>query len=153
GVIGMTTRETSAAEGEAADFIERLFTASTHDFLMFFTNLGRVYVERVHEIPDMGRASKGRSIANLLELKTGETIAALIRVLSKAGANNEDITWSQPGFLFFATQQGTVKKTALAEFANVRKGGIIAITIDQGDTLIDAKLTTGQNEVVLITKE
>jgi len=153
GVIGMTTRETSAAEGEAADFIERLFTASTHDFLMFFTNLGRVYVERVHEIPDMGRASKGRSIANLLELKAGETIAALIRVLSKAGPNNEDLTWSQPGFLFFATHQGTVKKTALAEFGNVRKGGIIAITIDQGDTLIDAKLTTGQNEVVLITKE
>jgi len=152
GVIGMTTRETSA-EGEVADFVERLFTASTHDYLMFFTNTGRVYVERVHEIPDMGRASKGRSIANLLELKTGETVAALIRVLSKAGPNNEDITWAEPGFLFFATRQGTVKKTPLSDFANVRKGGIIAITIEQGDLLIDAKLTTGQNEVVLITKE
>ncbi len=153
GVIGMATRETSAVEGEAADFVERLFTASTHDYLMFFTNTGRVYVERVHEIPDMGRAAKGRSIANLLELKSGETIAALIRIPSKSGPNNEDVTWEQPGFLFFATRQGTVKKTALAEFANVRKGGIIAITIESGDALIDAELTSGQNEVVLITGE
>jgi DNA gyrase subunit A len=153
GVIGMSTRETSSVEGEAADFIERLFTASTHDYLMFFTNAGRVYVERVHEIPDMGRAAKGRSIANLLELKSGETIAALIRVVSKTGPNNEDATWEQPGFVFFATRLGTVKKTALQDFANVRKGGIIAISIDAGDTLIDAKLTSGQDEVVLITKE
>jgi len=153
GVIGMATREGSAVEGEAADFVERLFTASTHDYLMFFTNTGRAYVERVHEIPDMGRASKGRSIANLLELKTGETIAALIRIVSKSGPNNEDITWQQPGFLFFATQQGTVKKTSVSDFANVRKGGIIAITIEQGDTLIEVKLTSGQNEVVLITHE
>src|SRR5207248_10670914 len=98
GVIGMATRETSAVEGEAADFVERLFTASTHDYLMFFTNTGRAYVERVHEIPDMGRASNGRSIANLLELKTGETIAALIRIASKSGPNNEDLTWEQPAF-------------------------------------------------------
>src|SRR5207344_862969 len=69
GVIGMTTREGPGTEGDDADFIEHLFTASTHDYLMFFTNTGRVYVERVHEIPDMGRAAKGRSIANLLELK------------------------------------------------------------------------------------
>lgn len=153
GVIGMTTRETSSAEGEVSDFIERLFTASTHDYLMFFTSTGRVYVERVHEIPDMGRAAKGRSIANLLELKSGETIAALIRIVSKSGPNNEDITWEQPGFIFFATRLGTVKKTALEDFANVRKGGIIAISIDSGDTLIDVKLTSGQDEVVLITKE
>ena len=87
----------------------------------------------------MGRAAKGRSIANLLELKAGETIAALIRVLSKTNANKEDVTWEQPGFLFFATKQGTVKKTALEDFANVRKGGIIAIGIEPGDTLIDVK--------------
>jgi DNA gyrase subunit A len=153
GVIGMTTRESSTVEGEAADFIEHLFTASTHDYLMFFTNTGRVYVERVHEIPDMGRAAKGRSIANLLELKPEEKVAALIRILSKMGPNKEDLTWQQPGFLFFATQQGTVKKTAVEEFANVRKGGIIAITIEPGDTLIDVKLTTGHNEVVLITHD
>ena len=147
----MTTRE--GATDEDKDFIEHLFTASTHDYLMFFTNTGRVYVERVHEIPDMGRAAKGRSIANLLELKAGETIAALIRVLSKTNANKEDVTWEQPGFVFFATKQGTVKKTALDDFANVRKGGIIAIGIDPGDMLIDVKLTTGQNEVVLITRD
>jgi DNA gyrase subunit A len=156
GVIGMTTREGETAEDK--DFVEHLFTASTHDYLMFFTNTGRVYVERVHEIPDMGRAAKGRSIANLLELKTGETIAAMIRVLSKTNENKEDVTWQQPGELFFATRQGTVKKTALGEFANVRKGGIIAITIDQGDALIDVKQTRGSREngdegddVVLIT--
>ncbi len=158
GVIGMTTRE--AAPEEDKDFIEHLFTASTHDYLMFFTNTGRVYVERVHEIPDMGRAAKGRSIANLLELKAGEKVAALIRILSKTDENKEDVTWSQSGELFFATQQGTVKKTSLSDFANVRKGGIIAIGIEQGDTLIDVKLTRGStgegdtgDDVVLITKE
>jgi DNA gyrase subunit A len=150
GVIGMTTREGETAEDK--DFVEHLFTASTHDYLMFFTNTGRVYVERVHEIPDMGRAAKGRSIANLLELKEGEKVAAMIRVLSKTNENREDLTWSQPGFLFFTTQQGTVKKTALEEFGNVRKGGIIAIGIEPGDTLIDVKLTTGSNEVVIITQ-
>src|SRR6266478_796060 len=112
GVIGMATREGGGGE-EDKDFIEHLFTASTHDHLMFFTSMGRVYVERVHEIPDMGRASKGRSIANLLELKQSETVTALIRIVSKPGPNKEDITWQQPGFVFFVTQQGTVKKTAL----------------------------------------
>jgi DNA gyrase subunit A len=123
-----------------------------------------VYVERVHEIPDMGRAAKGRSIANLLELKAGETIAALIRVLSKTNQNKEDVTWEQAGELFFATKQGTVKKTSLNEFSNVRKGGIIAIGIDPGDTLIEVKLTRGSiiekdevkdpgDGVVLITRD
>jgi len=158
GVIGMTTREGETEQDK--DFVEHLFTASTHDYLMFFTNTGRVYVERVHEIPDMGRAAKGRSIANLLELKEGEKVAAMIRVLSKTNENREDVTWEQSGELFFATQQGTVKKTALSDFANVRKGGIIAITIDQGDTLIDVKQTRGSvaggdegDDVVLITRD
>jgi DNA gyrase subunit A len=162
GVIGMSTREAESPEDK--DFIEHLFTASTHDYLMFFTNTGRVYVERVHEIPDMGRASKGRSIANLLELKNAEKIAALIRIQSKTDADKRDITWQQSGELFFATQQGTVKKTSLNEFANVRKGGIIAISVDQGDTLIEVKLTRGSivenndvkdpgDDVVLITKD
>src|SRR6185503_20206167 len=106
GVIGMATRESSTAEGDDADFIEHLFTASTHDYLMFFTNSGRVYVERVHEIPDTGRVSKGRSIANLLEVRSDEKIAALIRVLSRTGPNKEDQTWEQPGYVFFATRQG-----------------------------------------------
>jgi DNA gyrase subunit A len=148
GVIGMATREGATEADE--DFIEHLFTASTHDHLMCFTNTGRVYVLRVHEVPDMGRAAKGRSIANLLELKQGETIAALIRIEARNG-DNEGETWTQPGFLFFATRQGTVKKTALSDFANVRAGGIIAIGIEQGDALIDVKLTSGQDQVVLIT--
>jgi DNA gyrase subunit A len=152
GVIGMATRE-GVGEGEQDDFIEHLFTASTHDYLMFFTNTGRVYVERVHEIPDLGRTSKGRSIANILELKANEKVAALIRIPSKNGPDNEDITWSQPDFLFFATEKGTVKKTALEEFGNVRKGGIIAIGIEEGDALIEVKLTSGTNDVVLITRE
>ena len=161
GVIGMTTREGETTADN--DFVEHLFTASTHDYLMFFTNSGRVYVERVHEIPDMGRAAKGRSIANLLELKEGEKVAAMIRVLSKTNENREDTTWQQSGELFFATQRGTVKKTSVSDFANVRKGGIIAIGIEAGDRLIDVKLTGGSivenddvkdpgDDVVLITK-
>jgi len=154
GVIGMATRETSAAApGDTEDFIEHLFTASTHDYLMFFTNTGRVYVERVHEVPDMGRAAKGRSIANLLELKADEKIAALIRVVSKTGPNKEDLTWTQPDFIFFATSRGTVKKTALEEFSNIHRGGLIAIGIEPGDILIDVKLTSGHDEVVMITRE
>ena len=151
GVIGMSTRE--AATPEDADFIERLFTASTHDYLMFFTNMGRVYVERVHEIPDMGRAAKGRSIANLLELRADEKIQTLVRVGAKYGANKEEQTWQQSFELFFVTKQGTVKRTALSDFQNVRKGGIIAINIEATDALVDVKLTTGNNEVVLITRE
>jgi DNA gyrase subunit A len=161
GVIGMTTRESESPQDK--DFVEHLFTASTHDYLMFFTNTGRVYVERVHEIPDMGRAAKGRSIANLLELKADENVAALIRILSRTNENREDMTWDQPGELFFTTRKGTVKKTSLRDFSNVRKGGIIAIGIEPEDALIDVKLTRGSSiendvvtdpgdDVVLITK-
>jgi DNA gyrase subunit A len=151
GVIGMTTREGDRPEDD--DFVEHLFTASTHDYLMFFTNSGRVYVERVHEIPDMGRASKGRSIANLLEMKPGEKVAALIRVESKKDATGNDNTWKSGGFVLFATQRGTVKKTSLEDFANCRKGGIIAIGIEPNDNLIEARLTSGASEAVLITRE
>jgi DNA gyrase subunit A len=153
GVIGMTTRESTTGEPESADFIEHLFTAGTHDYLLFFTNTGRVYVERVHEIPDMARATKGRSIANLLQLKPDEKIAALIRVVSHIDSAKQDVTWEQPGFLFFATERGTVKKTALSDFANIRKGGIIAITIEPGDALIEVRLTSGQDKVILITRD
>ena len=149
GVIGMATRESSNADDQ--DFVEHLFTAGAHDYLMFFTNTGRSYAERVYEIPDMARASKGRNIANLLQLKEGETIAAFIRIITKEDDNRNDVTWEQPGYLFFTTQQGTVKKTPLSDFANIHKGGLIAITIDEGDKLIDVKLTTGNDQVVLIT--
>ena len=151
GVIGMSTRESEKPED--ADFIKHLFTCSTHDYLMFFTNLGRVYVERVHEIPDMGRAAKGRSIANILELRAEEKIQTFVRVEAKYGANKEDQTWQQSNELFFVTRKGTVKRTALSDFKNVRQGGIIAITLEEGDDLVEVRLTSGQNEIVLITKD
>src|ERR1700736_362272 len=155
GVIGMTTRE-GATEEEEGDFIEHLFTATTHDYLMFFTESGRAYVEKVYEIPEMGRAAKGRSIANILELRPDEKIAATIRIQSKktgVGPSAVDQTWDENFHIVFATQSGIVKKSNLSDYRNVRKGGIIAIQIEKGDRLIDAKLTNGNNEVVLITKE
>ena len=155
GVIGMTTRE-GATEEEEGDFIEHLFTATTHDYLMFFTESGRAYVEKVYEIPEMGRAAKGRSIANLLELRADEKIAATIRVQSKksgTGASQTDETWDEKLHIVFATRSGIVKKSNLSDYSNVRKGGIIAIQIEKDDCLIDAKLTNGDNEIVLITKE
>jgi DNA gyrase subunit A len=155
GVIGMTTRE-GATEEEEGDFIEHLFTATTHDYLMFFTESGRAYVEKVYEIPEMGRAAKGRSIANLLELRADEKIAATIRVQSKTsgtGPSQIDETWDEKLHIVFATRSGIVKKSNLSGFSNVRKGGIIAIQIEKDDCLIDAKLTNGDNEIVLITKE
>src|SRR5213594_230953 len=155
GVIGMSTRE-GATEEEEGDFVEHLFTATTHDYLMFFTATGRAYVEKVYEIPEMGRAAKGRSIANILELKPDEKIAATIRVQSKksgAGPNAVDQTWDENLHIVFATESGIVKKSNLSDYRNVRKGGIIAIQIEKGDRLIDAKLTNGNNELVLITKE
>ena len=154
GVIGMQTRE-GATEADEGDFVEHLFTATTHDYLMFFTATGRAYVEKVYEIPEMGRAAKGRSIANLLELKPDEKIAATIRVQSKqsgTGPTAVDQTWDENLHIGFATQSGIVKKSNLSNYANVRRGGIIAIQIEEGDRLIDAKLTNGNNEIVLITK-
>ena len=155
GVIGMSTRE-GATEEDEGDFVEHLFTATTHDYLMFFTQSGRAYVEKVYEIPEMGRAAKGRSIANILELRADEKIAATIRVQSKksgTGASAVDQTWDENLHIVFATRSGIVKKSNLSDYANVRKGGIIAIQIEEGDYLIDAKLTNGNNEIVLITKE
>src|SRR2546429_3249120 len=155
GVIGMQTRE-GATEEEEGDFVEHLFTATTHDYLMFFTATGRAYVEKVYEIPEMGRAAKGRSIANILELKPDEKIAATIRVQSKksgTGPTAVDQTWDENLHIMFATQSGIVKKSNLSDYANVRRGGIIAIQIEEGDRLIDAKLTNGNNEIVLITKD
>ena len=155
GVIGMSTRE-GATEEEEGDFIQHLFTATTHDYLMFFTQSGRAYVEKVYEIPEMGRAAKGRSIANILELRPDEKIAATIRVQAKksgTGANVVDETWDENFHIVFATRSGIVKKSNLSDYANVRRGGIIAIQIEKDDCLIDAKMTNGNNEIVLITKQ
>ncbi len=135
GVMGMEQRE--------EDFIEHLFTCSTHDYIMFFTEEGRVYVEKVYELPEMGRAAKGKSLANFLQLRPEEKVSALIRV--------KEFTDKQ--YLFMATKVGIVKKTNLGEYANPRKGGVIGIKIEQGDRLIGVKLTNGNNEIVLVTKD
>jgi DNA gyrase subunit A len=135
GVIGMEQRE--------EDFIEHLFVCSTHDFIMFFTEDGRVYVEKVYELPEMGRAAKGKSIANFLQLRPDEKVAALLRIKE----------FSDKDYLLMATRNGLVKKTVLSAYQNVRKGGIIGITIEKGDRLIGVKLTNGNNEVVLVTKD
>ncbi|HXM24921.1 MAG TPA: DNA gyrase subunit A [Chthoniobacterales bacterium] len=151
GVIGMATRE-AQLEGEEGDFVQHLFTASTHDSLMFFTQTGRCYIEKVYEIPQMSRASKGRAMANLLELRPEEKIAATLRIEAKGeNGTSETSTWNPELHIMFATRSGLVKKTNLSDFANVRKGGIIAIQIEEGDELIDALLTNGNDEVVLIT--
>ncbi len=148
GVIGMQTREGQTEDD--GDFVEHLFTATTHDYLMFFTLEGRCYVERVFEIPEMSRASKGRSIANFLELKPGEKIAAMIRI---QGKKTDEETWDEKKNIIFATMSGIVKKSNLSRFKNIRKGGIIAIQIEKGDKLIDSKLTEGNDEIILITHE
>ena len=148
GVIGMTARESEKEED--SDFVEYLFTATTHDYLMFFTTMGRCYVERVFEIPEGSRASKGRSIANLLELKQDEKIASTIRI---QGQKTPEETWNENLHILFATRSGIVKKSNLNDFKNIRKGGIIAIQIEEDDRLIDCKLTTGHDEIVLITHE
>ncbi len=135
GVIGTGSYE--------EDFVEHLFTASTHDYVMFFMSNGRVYVEKVYDIPEGTRTSKGRSISNVLEMQKDEKLAAMICI--KEFSENE--------FLMMATRQGQVKKTALSEYVNFRKGGIIGIKITEGDTLIGVKLLKPEDEVVLITHE
>ena len=154
GVIGMTTRE-AQTDAEEGDFVEHLFTASTHDYLVFFTKTGRCYVERVHEIPEMSRTAKGRSIANILNFQSGEQVAATLRIESttSGGAGGVETTWNPEKHIFFATRSGIVKKSNLGDFSNIRKGGIIAIEIEEGDVLISASLTDGHDEVVLVTKD
>jgi DNA gyrase subunit A len=154
GVIGMTTKE-AQNETEDDDFVEHLFTASTHDYLVFFTKTGRCYVERVYEIPEMSRTAKGKSIANILNLQSGEKIAATMRIESttSGGAGGVETTWNPEKHILFATRSGIVKKSNLGDFANIRKGGIIAIKIEEDDELISACLTEGHDEVVLVTRE
>ncbi|MCL6614838.1 MAG: DNA gyrase subunit A, partial [Firmicutes bacterium] len=133
GVSGITTKE--------EDFVEHLHVMQTHDHILFFTNQGRVYRLRTHEIPEAGRQARGTALINLIQLEPGERVTAAIPVKTFDGKAN----------LFFATARGTVKKTPLAEYDTNRKGGIIAITLDPGDELIGARLTDGRREIVLVT--
>jgi len=134
GRMGMKTRE--------EDFVSQLIVDSTHSFLLCFTNTGRVYWLKVYEIPDVGAAGKGKSIQSLLDLQTGESVRAIlaIRDLEEEGK-----------YIFFATQQGTVKKTPLKDFSNVMARGIIAIGIDANDELVAARLTDGCQIIFLAT--
>ena len=134
GKIGMGTKE--------EDFVETIFTASTHDFLLFFTDAGRVYWLKVHEIPDVGRASKGKAIVNLLALGSGEKVTATLPVK----------TFRDDHYVVMATRKGIIKKTELSAYAHPRQGGIIALTLDEGDKLIEVEITDGQGEILLGTR-
>ena len=132
----------SGSEMKEGDFIENLFVASTHDYILFFTDQGRVYWQKVYDIPQMGKAAKGRAIINLLELKEGEGVTSLIPV--------RDFDERQ---LVMATGNGTIKKTVLSAYGNPKKGGIIAINLDEGDKLIGVKLTNGKQDIILGTEQ
>lgn len=142
------------AKKEANDFVEHLFAAQNHDYIMFFTNTGRVYVERVYEIDEAARSAQGRSIKNLLDLQAEEHIAAVLRLERKTDDEGNDITFAEgAGNVVFATKDGTVKKTALNDFANYRKAGIIAINLEEGNSLVNARLTSGEQDIVLVTHD
>jgi len=151
---GLRGMETRTANNEEDDFVEQLFSAQAHDYLMFFTNTGRAYVERVYELPEGSRTAKGRSIRNVLNLKTEESIAAVLRLERATDEAGNDITFREDaGFVFFATRSGKVKKTPLNDFRNYRKDGIIAINLEEGNVLIGVRLTTGKDEVILVTRQ
>jgi DNA gyrase subunit A len=134
GVIGMDTKE--------ADFVEDLFVASTHDYILFFTDRGRVHWLKVYEIPDASRQSRGKAIINLIEVASDEKITAQIPVKSFEGDQN----------LVMATRCGVVNKTELSAFKNPRRGGIIAINLDEGDELQTVKLTDGSMDIIIGTR-
>ncbi len=135
GLLGMETRE--------EDFVEDLFTASTHDHVLFFTNFGRLYWLKVYQIPEMGRAARGKAIVNLLQISPRERITAVFPVKEF----KEDL------FLFMATKKGIVKKTSLTAYSNPRSTGINAIKIDPDDELIGVRLTDGQKDIILSTRK
>lgn len=134
-------RGKQAAATKEDDFIDKMFVANTHDYILCFSNRGRVYWLKVYEVPQGSRASRGKPIVNLFPLEENEKINAILSVKS----------FDENHFIFMATSLGTVKKTALTEFANPRRSGIIAINLDEGDYLIGAEITNGSNDVVLVS--
>ncbi|MDP2896199.1 MAG: DNA gyrase subunit A [bacterium] len=133
----------SGMEMKQEDFVKHLFTASTHDYLLFFTATGQCHWLKVYAVPPAGRTARGKAIVNLLQMPSDEKIAALIRVKNFEGDSH----------LMMVTQKGVLKKTPLSAFSNPRAGGIIAIRVDEGDSLIEVKLTSGQDELVLVTRQ
>jgi DNA gyrase subunit A len=135
GRVGMKTRD--------EDFVDNLFVASTHSYILIFTDRGRIYWLKVHEVPDVGPQGKGKAIVNLVQLQTGEKIAAVCSVRDfEAG-----------GHVLLATRKGIVKKTELAAFSNPRPSGIIALGVEEGDRVIEAVLTSGTDEILLATRD
>jgi DNA gyrase subunit A len=135
GVTGAGTKD--------EDFIEHMFIASTHHYIMFFTDKGKCYWLKVHEIPEAGRAARGRSILNLIEKEKDEKIAAFVSVKE----------FTDDKYIMMVTQNGTAKKTVLSAYSNVRRGGINAINILSGDRLVTAKLTEGNNDIIIGTRK
>ena len=135
GRIGMRTRE--------EDVVNHLFVASTHSYMMIFSDRGRAYWLKVHEIPDVGADGKGKSIANLVQMESGEKLAAMLAVQE----------FDDQRFIVMGTRKGTIKKTELSAFANPRAGGIIAMGIEEGDAVIDVQLSDGQSEIFIGTKD
>ncbi len=133
GLTGMETRE--------EDFVEQLFIGSTHDYMLFFSNLGRLYWQKIYQIPEAGRTAKGKALVNLLPLVEGEKITTALNV--------KDF---KDGYLVMFTKAGIVKKTPLEEYSNPRSKGIIAVSLDEGDELIAVKRTTGSNDLIIGTK-
>ncbi|QCT00737.1 DNA gyrase subunit A [Paenibacillus algicola] len=133
GVVGMGTK--------SEDFVEHLFGTNSHHYLMFFTDKGKAYRLKAYEIPELSRTARGTPIINLIQIEQGETINAVIPV--ESFENND--------YLFFATREGIVKKTPLEDYVNIRKGGLIAINLREEDSLIDVKLTDGQQEIIMGT--
>jgi DNA gyrase subunit A len=139
---GRGGRGVTGAGTKDDDFIEHMFIASTHQYILFFTDKGKVYWLKVHEIPEGGRAARGRSILNLLQKDKEESITAFVTVKE----------FSNDKYLIMATEHGTVKKTVLSAYGNVRKGGIYAINLVKGDRLIEVKMTDGNNDIVIGTR-
>ncbi len=134
-------RGKQAAPPKEDDFVDNLFIANTHDYILCFSSRGRVYWIKVYDVPQGARTARGRPIVNLLPLESGEKINAILPVK----------VFSEDQYVFFATAKGTVKKTALSDFANPRKAGIIAINLDEGDYLIGVALTDGKHDVMLFS--
>jgi DNA gyrase subunit A len=149
GRLGMKTRE--------EDFVEHLFIASTHSYILVFTNIGKVHWLKVYEIPDVGAAGRGKNIVNLVNLAAGEKVAAVVAVKElpeePRDVTLEGETYAAEGYVVLATRQGIIKKTRLAEFSNPMARGIIAMGIEEGDELIAAKLTSGRDIIFLASHE
>ncbi len=135
-------RGMQGAKAKGDDFVEHLFVESTHNHMLFFTDSGRCYWLKVHEIPEAGRASRGRAIVNLIGCSTGEKVSAFVSVKD----------FSNESYVVMATRNGLVKRTNLSQYSRPRKGGIFAIEIKDGDELIESKITTGDEDIILGTR-